>query len=213
MNLSRKSGAEALSIVAGLVIIGFLLRLSYDAAIIAAAVICLIIGAVFRPRRLTGWIPALVVSLAWIAVSGDMYAGYNVFRLRIFGITAFPVIAWPTALAFAYLYLVPLVRARPWPLRWLYLATVYSVGIILVEWLGYHSLGVHLDAGKAYTGWPILNIFHCPWWMQLAYFANGIVFMGISSWMERNDDRRTQAGETGKRRRSSKGGSEAVAGS
>jgi len=197
MQFSRKSGAEALSIAAGLVIIGFLLRLSYDVAIIASAVACFSIGAVFRPRRLVGWIPALVVSLTWIAISGDMYAGYNVFKLRILSITAFPIIAWPTALAFAYLYLVPLVQARPWPLRWLFLAVVYSIGIIVVEWLGYHSLGVHLDAGKAYPGWPVLDIFHCPWWMQLAYFANGTIFMGMAAWIERKHDYSAPAGSAG----------------
>ena len=182
---------------AGLVITGFLLRVSYDAAIIAAAAACIVVGAVFRPRRLTGWIPALAVSLVWISISGDMYAGYNVFKLEFFGITAFPVIAWPTGLAFAYLYLVPLVQAGPWPLRWLFLSMVYSAGIIVAEWLGYNLLGVHLDAGSAYPGWPILGIFHCPWWMQLAYFANGIVFMGMASWMERKQDHGTPGGRRG----------------
>ncbi|PKL09951.1 MAG: hypothetical protein CVV51_01180 [Spirochaetae bacterium HGW-Spirochaetae-7] len=213
MSFSRKFSAEALSIAGGLVIIGFLLRLSYDAAIVAAAVACFIIGAVFRPRRLVGWIPALVVSLTWIAISGDMYAGYNVFKLHILGITAFPIIAWPTALAFAYLYLVPLVQAKPWPRRWLYLAAVYSVGIIAAEWLGYHLLGVHLEAGKAYPGWPILDIFHCPWWMQLAYFANGTVFMGMASWMERKQDHHAPTRTAGAWWRQMKGGSETVTGS
>jgi hypothetical protein len=157
MSFSRKFSAEALSIAGGLVIIGFLLRLSYDAAIVAAAVACFIIGAVFRPRRLVGWIPALVVSLTWIAISGDMYAGYNVFKLHILGITAFPIIAWPTALAFAYLYLVPLVQAKPWPRRWLYLAAVYSVGIIAAEWLGYHLLGLSRLADTGHLPLPVVD--------------------------------------------------------
>ena len=179
--------------MAGLTLIGFILRRSYDAAIVTAAVTLVVIGAIFRPRRLVGWLPAIIVSIVWIRISGSMYDGYNIFRLRMFGITAFPMIAWPTGLAFAYLYLVPLVRIRPWPLRWLLLGLVYSVGIIIAEWLGYNMLGVHLDAGRAYRGWPILNIFHCPWWMQVAYFVNGIAFMGMASWMERNEHLREPA--------------------
>jgi len=79
------------------------------------------------------------------------------------------------------------VIVSPWPLRWLVLSVIYSFGLILFEIIGYNVLGIHLDAGKAYPGWPVLKIFHCPWWMQLAYFMNGIAFMGISSWMDRND--------------------------
>ncbi|MBN2875120.1 MAG: hypothetical protein JXM71_08490 [Spirochaetales bacterium] len=177
---------ELSAIVLGFVSLGTLLRYSlYDAAIIAAAVEFTIIAALFRPGRLKGWIPALIVSAVWILLSGDVYRGYNVFKIKIFGVSAFPMIAWPTALAFSYAYLVPLFRQRPWLKQWLVLSASYSGGLILAEWVGYNVFGIHLDSGRAYHGWPLLNIFHCPWWMQVAYFTNGISFMGMAAWMDR----------------------------
>ncbi|MBN1243598.1 MAG: hypothetical protein JXA15_12925 [Spirochaetales bacterium] len=167
-------------------ILAVLLSFSYDAAILAAAFLTLLLAALFHPGRLKGWIPAVAITAAWMLVSGRMYEGYNVFKLELFGLAVFPMVAWPTGLAFAYLYLVPAIRLRPWLKRWALLALVYSIGIIAAEWLGYHALGVHLDRGTAFRGWPILDIFHCPWWMQLAYFANGILFMGAASWMDRD---------------------------
>lgn len=166
---------------------GLLLRVSYDAAILFSAACALVVGIVFRPHRLRGWIPACIITVTWVSFSGSMYAGYNTFRLYVFGIALFPLLAWPVGLMLGYYYALPRVTIKPWMLRWLVLSTIYSVGLILFEIIGYHVLGIHLDAGKAYPGWPYLEIFHCPWWMQVVYFLNGIVFMGVSSWIDRND--------------------------
>lgn len=187
---------EAVALIAGFSVLGVMVRLNwYDAAIIAAAAECVVVVAVFRPRRLVGWIPASIVTAIWIIASGDVYKGYNVFRLTVFGIAAFPVIAWATTFAFAYAFLIPLFRQKLWYQRWLRLSVAYCLGLIVVEWAGYHLLGVHLDAGLKYGGWPILNIFHCPWWMQVAYFANGIAFMGMAAWVDRHSFRILPAGE------------------
>jgi len=178
---------EIAYVAVSLSLIALLLRFSYDAAILAAAFLTVLAAALFRPGRLKGWIPAVAITAVWMLASGRMYEGYNVFKLELFDLAVFPMVAWPTGLSFAYLYAVPAVRVRPWPRRWAALAAIYSAGIIVAEWLGYHALGVHLDRGTAFRGWPVLDIFHCPWWMQLAYFANGIVFMGAAAWMDRNE--------------------------
>jgi hypothetical protein len=188
----KRGHVELAFIALSLSALALLLRVSYDAAILAAAFLTFLMAAIFRPGRLKGWIPAIAITAVWMLVSGRMYEGYNVFKLELFGLAIFPMVAWPTGLAFAYLYVVPAFRSRPWPKRWAILALVYSAGIIAAEWLGYHLLGVHLDRGTAFKGWPILDIFHCPWWMQVAYFANGILFMGAAAWMDRNE---TQARE------------------
>ncbi len=187
MNEKSKQMTELVVVFASVLSAGLLLRVSYDAAIIFSAVCALAVGVIFRPNRLRGWIPAFAVTLIWIVASGNMYGGYNTFRLYVFGIALFPILAWPIGLMIGYYYALPRVIVSPWPLRWLVLSVIYSFGLILFEIIGYNVLGIHLDAGKAYPGWPVLKIFHCPWWMQLAYFMNGIAFMGISSWMDRND--------------------------
>lgn len=195
MIVNKRALLETITVIGGFTSLGLLVALGYfDAAIVMAAVECIIVTALFRPRRLLGWIPAIVITASWIILSGNIYSGYNTFRLKLFGIAAFPVIAWSTTLAFAYAYLVPLFRQRYWPRRWLRLCAVYAVGIIAVEWFGYNLLGIHLEAGKAYNGWPVLNIFHCPWWMQVAYFVNGFAFMGCAAWMDRRDYRILPAG-------------------
>jgi len=187
MNEKNKHMTELFIVSACVLSAGLLLRISYDAAIMFSAVCALAVGIVFRPHRLRGWIPAFIITLIWIAASGNMYAGYNTFHLYVFGIALFPILAWPVGLMLGYYYALPRIMLYPWQLRWIVLSVIYSVGLILFEIIGYHVLGIHLDAGKAYPGWPYLRIFHCPVWMQVAYFLNGIVFMGISSWMDRND--------------------------
>lgn len=188
MNEKNKQMTELLIVIVVILSAGLLLRVSYDAAIIFSAVCALAVGLIFRPYRLRGWIPAFIITLIWIGASGNVYAGYNTFHVYIFGIALYPILAWPVGLMLGYYYVLPRITLDPWPLRWLVLSLLYSVGLILFEFIGYNALGIHLDAGKAYPGWPYLKIFHCPVWMQVAYFLNGIVFMGVSSWMDRNDD-------------------------
>lgn len=182
---NKRLAREIAAILLSLALIALLLTLSYDAAIILSAVAVLVFGLLFRPGSLRLWIPALLISAVWIIASGDMYAGYNVFKLEVSGLALFPMIAWPTGLMAAHHLIAVHVRAKTWLLRWLILSTLYSLAIIAMEWVGYNLLGVHLDRGLAYPGWPVLNIFHCPGWMQAAYFLNGILFMGAVSWLGR----------------------------
>jgi len=187
MNKVSKQMTELLVVCAILLSAGLLLLVSYDAAIIYSAVCAFTVGLLFRPHRLRGWLPALLITLIWVSFSGKMYAGYNTFHLKVFGIVLFPLLAWPIGLMIGYYYILPRIMVKPWPLRALVLSAVYCVGLIVFEIIGYHVLGIHLDAGRAYPGWPYLEIFHCPTWMQAAYFLNGIVFMGVAAWMDRND--------------------------
>ena len=82
-----------------------------------------------------------------------------------------------------YFWFYPVMRARTWWGKWLRLSALYSVLLIVTEYAGYHLAGVHLAAGSGYPGWPLLDIFHCPWWMQASYFLNGILFCGVTAWV------------------------------
>ena len=190
MRLENRGFYELVFICASSILVGLLLFASFDAAIILAALSAFIVGIVFRPHRLRGWIPAIIITFLWITASRHMYSGYNTFRIRVFGTALFPILAWPLGLMLGYYYAIPRITNVHWTLKWVVLSIIYAMVLIMVEFVGYNVLGIQLDAGKAYPGWPVLNILHCPWWMQIAYFMNGIVFMGISSWMDRNDGER-----------------------
>ena len=113
-----------------------------------------------------------------------MYSGYEVFKLSVFGVTLFPIIIWPSVLMLWYFINPPFKKTKKWYKKWMKFSVVYCIGIILFEFIGYNIFGVKLDAGQSYPGWPVLNIFHSPVWMQVAYFLIGITFAGVFSFYE-----------------------------
>lgn len=129
--------------------------------------------------KIWAWIPALAISWPWVYAAKDIYSSYNVLKYSFYGVSLFPIAAWPTLLMVMYFLIFVRIKGRSRWSRWLKFSTIYSIGIIFFEYLGYNYAGVHLDFGTVYAGWPILNIFHCPWWVQTAYFSNGIIFSGI----------------------------------
>jgi len=134
---------------------------------------------------MVGWLPAVLISGIWILASGDMYSGYNTFKLTVLGVSLFPILAWPLFLVLGYAYVIPFIRIEPWYRRWLAISLIWCLSLIFFEWVGYHVLGIHLDHGRTYKGWPILDIFHSPVWMQLTYFGNGILYYGVGCWLDR----------------------------
>jgi hypothetical protein len=178
------SRREAVAFGSGVVLSLCLFRLSYDAAFICAALVVLLLGLVWKRDRLRGWIPAIAITALWATFSYRQYMGYNQMKITLFDVSVFPFIAWPMGLEWAYMYLVPLFRIRNRLSRWLAMCAFHSVAIVLFEYLGYNVGGIHLDSGRDYPGWPVLNIFHCPWWMQLAYFLIGYAFMAVATLMD-----------------------------
>ncbi len=142
----------------------------------------LLFGLALAPEKTWAWAPAVAISWLWVGMAGDLYAGYNTFRVTILGVSLFPILAWPNMLMLLYFWAYPALAGRTWWGAWLRLSLLYSTLLILFEYAGYHFAGIHLDAGRSYRGWPVLDIFHCPWWMQVAYFLNGILFCGIICW-------------------------------
>jgi len=168
---------------AGFVVFSVVFSLDREAGLFFGCFLNIVLGWILVPRKMWVWLPALAISWSWVFLARDLYAGYNVFHVTVGGVTLFPAIAWPNLLVLLYFWLYPAIPARAWWRKWLGLSLVYCALLILVEYVGYHFAGVHLDAGRQYRGWPVLDIFHCPWWMQAAYFLNGIVFSGVTAWL------------------------------
>ncbi len=150
-----------------------------ESGILLVASLIFILSFVTERDKIWAWVPALTISWLWVYAAKGIYSGYNIFQYSFYGVSLFPIAAWPTLLMALYFLVLTRISGSNRLLQWLKFSVSYSICIILIEYLGYNFAGVHLDSGTVYAGWPILNIFHCPWWMQAAYFLNGIIFCGI----------------------------------
>ena len=177
-------GIKGITWFGGLGIFLLLLKVNYDYAIITAALLILVFTLLFDRNKLWAWIPALSVGIFFVLIIRDMYSSYNVFTIKIRGLMLFPMLAWSLMLMLWYLVVEPYFRHDIWWRKWVTNALLFCAGLIIFEYIGYHVLGVRLAAGTAYPGWPVLDIFHAPWWMQLSYFFNGIAYIGIVAFVE-----------------------------
>lgn len=170
---------KGLTWLAGFAIFLLLLKVNYDLAVITSAVMIAVFTCIYDRNKMWAWIPAIAIGVVFVYFVRDMYTSYNLFTLKLRGVTIFPAIAWTIMLMIWYLLVEPHVSHKVWWCKWLVNALLYCGGLIAFEYIGYNILGVRLGAGSAYNGWPFLNIFHAPWWMQTWYFFNGIAFIGI----------------------------------
>jgi hypothetical protein len=168
-------------------IIGFLLFATVFAAhkdlgIILGGLLVLGLGMALARDRMWVWLPALAITWIWVFfIAREYYTGYNNIHYRLFGVSILPIVAWPSILALSAYLLLPIFGRGCWWRRWLSLSLLYVVGLILIEYIGYHLLDVHLNRGKENLGWPWLDILHIPVWMQIGYLCNGMAFYGITT--------------------------------
>jgi len=134
------------------------------------------------------WIPAFILSWLWVFLARDSYSGYNSFTYSIFGVSVFPIVAWPSMLAGMHFLVFVRIKGKNRWYNFLKYFGCFSFFLILAEYIGYNIAGVKLSSGTAYPGWPVLNIFHCPWWMQVGYFLNGFVFSAIIAYFSDRKD-------------------------
>lgn len=165
----------ALSIL--IFIMSFLLN--KEIGIYCGCLLTVIIGFLIYKDLFWAWLPAVTISWVWVFFMRDFYGGYSISMFTVMDVSIFPIVVWPLLLML-YLYIFnDRIKARNWKIKWLKLSLLCMACLIIIEYWAYNIAGIHLDAGKEYEGWPILNIFHCPWWMQIGYFFNIILFFGI----------------------------------
>jgi len=150
-----------------------------ETGVLAFAAMIFVLSFITERDKIWAWIPAFFISWLWVFTARDLYGSYNVFKYSFYGITLFPIAAWPAMLMGMFFLIFAQIKGGNRRMKWLKYSLCYSGCLILAEYIGYNFAGVHLSSGSVYPGWPVLNIFHCPWWMQAGYFLNGIVFCGI----------------------------------
>lgn len=158
-----------------------LLGLHREIGLIAGCTMILALSVDMDRDKLWAWPVAAAISWTYIFLNRHSYGGYNLYKITVLGISLLPILAWPSLLMLFYLWVCPLFRARNGWRLWAQLTGTLSVLMIAMEVLGYHLFGIHLDAGRECRGWPVLDIFHCPWWMTACYFWNGTVFCAFIS--------------------------------
>lgn len=123
----------------------------------------------------------MALALVWII--RDEY-GYNHDFNTLFGLNAFSLFAWATglfALALVFTHFEHLLkRPAPWK-RVTFFTLLYWPLLIVAETVGYYTFNIHNVATAAYPGLPICDCMHAPWWMQLAYFAMGPIYIIIAT--------------------------------
>jgi hypothetical protein len=122
-----------------------------------------------------------ILSLIWITLAKDQY-GYNKEMLFIFGFPLFPLLTWAAGLFAAYMAYSYLARNishdRHYHRGGVFLATYWPM-LIFFETAGYHLADIKNTATSMYTGLPLCDCMHAPWWMKLAYFSLGPIYFGL----------------------------------
>lgn len=121
---------------------------------------------------------ATIFAVVWVIIANDFY-GYNQTMIKIFGLNAFPLFAWSSGLLFSYTlyaFISHKYSIRTFQTKFLIFVLIYIPGLIVVETIGYHVLGIQNLATAHYVALPICHCIHAPLWMQMSYFLIGPLY-------------------------------------
>lgn len=126
---------------------------------------------------------SFVVSLAWMGFAKEMY-NYSLGFVSLFGINLYALFSWTCGL-FAvyvmYLHYEGVVKKYSFWIRFLIFSMFYIVVLLLAEWSFYHYFGIQNAMTTMYSGIPLCNCLHAPFWMQVGYLLLGPLFFLIMS--------------------------------
>ncbi len=165
----------------GIIIFLSVLFINKEKGLLTGFILIVVISILAEKDKIWAWIPAIIISWLWVFIIRNIYAAYGGLKYSVFGISLFPILAWPTLLMLGYFFFELFIKHENYLIKWLKMCFFWTIGLITVESIGYNVLGIHLSYGIQFHGWPILNCFHSPWWMQMGYFLNGFIFYGIIS--------------------------------
>jgi len=120
---------------------------------------------------------ALVLTLVWIYLTRDHYF-YNQPLASLGGHLVFPIISWYLALILLYQIFIYLYRRLKKANLALWLSSIlYWIFLIMIESAAYHLFDIKNLGTASYSGLPLCDCLHAPWWMQLGYFVLGPAYL------------------------------------
>jgi len=114
---------------------------------------------------------ALLISTIWINFSG-LY-NYTDASYMFGTLNLFPLISWTTGLLLTNLIYERYFESK----KIIGLTTLYISTIIILEYIGYHILGIQLNSN--YPGVFGSDILHVPVFAQIYYLTAGPIFVKI----------------------------------
>jgi hypothetical protein len=119
------------------------------------------------------------IAAVWFIIGHRQYS-YNFNYLTISSINFYPFFAWSLGLFGIFLIYSFLAKKKYefWKKFILY-SSIYWVLLIAFETLGYHVFNIQNLGTAAYSGLPLCNCIHAPWWMQFAYFVLGPIYFSL----------------------------------
>ncbi len=103
--------------------------------------------------------------------------GYNKKFPKIFGLSAFPLIAWTIALFITATIFFILLTYYVKTIAIILMILIYWILLIIAEYVGYHVFSIHNEAAAKYPGLPFINCLHAPLWMKIVYFSLGPIMI------------------------------------
>ena len=121
---------------------------------------------------------SFVLSFLWMFIAKDWY-NYHTQGIYIFGIRIFTLLSWTLGLFIVYLiysHLKYLVVKKSVFFNIGLFTIIYWPLLLIAETVGYHVFNIKNFEG-VYSGLPICDCMHAVWWMKLAYFSLGIIYI------------------------------------
>lgn len=127
---------------------------------------------------------AFAISLVWVFFSG-LYT-YSEENFIFFHINLFPVIMWTGGLVLSKQIYEKLKQKEKFSKKYwrnfIFMFLIYGVCLVLLEYIGYHILGIHLTSN--YYGLFGLPIMHLPLFGKFYYFLIAPFFLYLTDILE-----------------------------
>jgi len=167
------------------ILLGFLAMYFFEPTLVITAILFFYAVYLYREKHNDYKIlmVAFLVGSIWFFLAKEMYHYNEKIGVKFLGMSLFPLVAWTAGLVAFYYLSNAVLESAPQFFDSRYKKIVfgfifYSMLIIAVESFGYNVLGVKLLSN--YSGFSFCNCFHAPLWMQVMYFLNGYIFIGLS---------------------------------
>lgn len=115
---------------------------------------------------------AFTMSLTWVLFYGYSYKGTTKFKIG--RINIIPLLAWTFFLMLFWQIYNGLQTKYGTTCALLVCGLLYYFGLFIIEWIGYHILGIKL--APSFQAMPF-NVIHGPWYMKLYYLIAWILFL------------------------------------